>query len=74
MPCTQEWVLTHSLFVPVVDLVDVPKDYLVLALHALGDATGIHGRHVALQKSEKWARGTSLLLLQAKEAPAVRSG
>lgn len=41
-------VLTHSLVVPVVDLVDVPKDYLVLSLHALRDATGIHGRHIPL--------------------------
>lgn len=53
VPCTQVWVLTHSLFVPVVDLVDIPEDYLVLALHTLGDATGLHGRHVALQKSKR---------------------
>lgn len=44
--------LTHSLFVPVVDLVDIPEDYLVLALHTLGDATGLHGRHVALRRSK----------------------
>jgi len=42
----------HILFMPVINLVNVPKDNLIFALHVVGYTLFLHPAYVALQVPE----------------------
>ena len=41
--------MSHALFVPVVDLMDVAEHDFVFSLHVIGDSLLLHPAHVALK-------------------------